>query len=227
MNINISKKQRVGIVVFIAILIGIASFIYFTNRPNTNGDEIHTNRTLVENPPKEEVVSVSKDKSEPIYSTKMIKAYVCGYVVSPGVYEVSGGDRLVDLVSRAGGLTKDADPKGINLALEVKDQGYYRIPGVNEISSGQIENGATATSKDSALSTSGGIKSESKGETININTADKEQLKTLPRVGDAISQRIIDYREKEGNFKSIEDIKEVSGIGDKMFENLKDKITVE
>ncbi|MEG0372079.1 MAG: ComEA family DNA-binding protein, partial [Clostridium sp.] len=157
-----------------------------------------------------------------------IKAYICGYVANPGVYTLNQGDRLDDLLRLAGGFTKEADPRGVNLAYLVKDQDYFRILSINETKDsidnkpGDLSVNSMAGNKINTSSSE-----DSKDVKININTASKEQLKELPRIGDSMSQRIIDYREKEGGFKTLDDIKEVSGIGEKMFENIKDKITVE
>ncbi|MDO6355361.1 ComEA family DNA-binding protein [Caloramator sp. CAR-1] len=137
---------------------------------------------------------------------KEIKVYICGEVKKPGVYTLIEGERLYKLIDIAGGFTDKAAKENLNLAMKLKDEDYIFVPSIE----GLLNNsqGKTISSK------------------ININTATLEELKTLPRVGDAIAQRIIEYREKNGPFRDIKDIKNVSGIGDKMFENIKDKITV-
>ncbi|MCX7903573.1 MAG: ComEA family DNA-binding protein [Caloramator sp.] len=136
---------------------------------------------------------------------KEIKVYICGEVKKPGVYTLLEGDRLYNLIDIAGGFTDKAAKENLNLAMKLKDEDYILVPSIESTSNNQIKN------------------SNSK---ININTASIEELKTLPRIGDAIAQRIIEYREKNGPFRDIKDIKNVSGIGDKMFENIKEKITV-
>lgn len=144
-----------------------------------------------------------------------IQVYICGEVKKSGVYKLKKDARLVDLIQTAGGFTKDADVEGVNLAIKLKDEDYIKIPSKN------LSNlGDTVSNKNNVVLN----KSESKK--ININTATKEELKTLPRIGEALAQRIIDYRDKNGGFKSIDDIKKVKGIGEKMFENIKDLISI-
>ena len=212
MNIKITKKQKIGIGIFLLILILVCSIIYFKNKSSLPDDEIKKNRVLVEETEKDNS-EIKKDDIE----SSTVKAYICGFVKNPGVYTLKKGDRLEDLVKLSGGFTDEADSKSINLASVVKDQDYFRILSKDEVAS-------------SGIVVQNNIPQNPQGEEeekININTATKEELKTLPRIGDALSDRIIDHRTNKGNFKSIEDLKDVSGIGDKMLENIKDKIKVE
>ncbi|KRQ86007.1 ComE operon protein 1 [Caloramator mitchellensis] len=135
---------------------------------------------------------------------KDIKVYICGEVIKPGVYSLKDGERLYKLIELSGGFTENAAKENLNLAMKLKDEDYIFVPNKNV----QVTNNANNSDK------------------INLNTANIEELKKLPRIGDALAQRIIDFREKNGPFKDIKDIKNVSGIGDKMFESIKDKITV-
>lgn len=139
------------------------------------------------------------------------KAYITGEIRDPGVYIVSEDDRLEDLINMAGGLTENANDKNLNLALKIEDQMKVYIPNINE----DIEN-----LEDDSINLSG-----DSNELVNINTADKNELMTLPNVGEKRAEAIINYR-KDHRFESIEDIKNVTGIGDKFFESLKDLITV-
>lgn len=225
MDIKITRKQKIGVAIFLFIILIITSIIYFKNKSELPKDEIKKNRVLVqENINK--VTSVKQEKEVKDNTSKLIKAYICGYVSKPGVYSLKEGDRLDDLVKISGGFTKEADQYSVNLAYQVKDQDYFRILSKDETKdNANVKNNNTFE----AVSTNNTeINSENKeSKKININTATKEELKELPRIGDALSQRIIDYREKDGGFKVVEDIKEVGGIGDKMFENIKDKIFVE
>lgn len=134
-----------------------------------------------------------------------------GCVYNPGVYKVKAGTRLFEVIEKAGGLTDDADIDSINRAEEVYDGQKLIIYSVDS----DNEYGDLAVSP----------QQDSDGR-ININTADSSLLQEIPGVGPTTAQKIIDYRESNGKYKSIEDIKNVSGIGDKTFENLKDYITV-
>lgn len=137
---------------------------------------------------------------------------ICGAVMNPGVVKLLEGDRVINAVEKAGGLTEKADIKRINLAKKVSDGEKIIILEIGEVS----ENIETQVSNIS-------YKSDNK---VNINTASKGELKNLNGIGDVLADRIIEYRESNNNFKSIEEIKEVKGIGEKKFEEIKDDIKI-
>lgn len=143
---------------------------------------------------------------------KKISVYVSGQVKNISVVELedTGNLRLVDAVNLAGGLTDLADTEAINLAENLTDGQHIHIPTKEFFL--QAQNFSSAASTQSDL--------------VNINTADAERLATLKGIGPALSQRIIEYREQNGAFKSIDEIKNVRGIGEKKFAAFKDKITV-
>lgn len=147
----------------------------------------------------------------------MIYVDVGGEVKDPSVVELPDGSRVTDAITAAGGLTEQADLTDINRAAFVSDGEKIYIPSqVSELeddglSAGEGGGGGTAKSSDGR---------------ININTADSTQLQELTGVGPATAEKIIDYRKQNGRFQSIEDIKNVSGIGDKTYEKLKDHIKV-
>jgi competence protein ComEA len=143
--------------------------------------------------------------------------YVTGAVAHPDVYLLSAGSIVRDALVAAGGATADADLNRINLAQQVYDQQQIYVPRFGE------ENPPLPSPPASLTNTSGNVQATGK---VNINTATAEELDTLPGIGPAIAQRIIEYRLTNGPFQSIEEIKNVSGIGDKLFEKLKDLITV-
>lgn len=191
---DLTRREKIGILVFSLILIFILSFSYYKNK-NTSKIEVLNEKTISKE-------SDAENKNE-------IKVYITGEVKKPGVYTLKNGDRAEKAVELAGGFTEYADKNSINLAMKLKDEDYIRVDSIHST--------ASVNQNSSSINLS---------NKININTADKEQLKTLPRIGDSLAERIIDYRNKNGTFKRIEDIKKVSGIGDKMFENIKDKISV-
>lgn len=143
-----------------------------------------------------------------------IYIYITGQVKKPGVYEVDKGSRLFHVVDMAGGLTKKAHKQGINLAEKVEDGQSIHIPSKsnNKISS------------DSAGAENVSVKSDG---LININTATIDELKQLPGIGESKAMAILSYRDDSGLFSSIEDIKNVSGIGDSTFANIRDLITID
>ena len=137
-----------------------------------------------------------------------------GAVNEPMVAELEEGSRVEDAIKAAGGLTEDADVSGINRAAFVEDGEKIFVPSlIAEDADGQQSG------------TSSGAAYYSDGK-ININTADSPELQELDGIGPVTAEKIIDYREENGRFDTIEDIKNVSGIGDKTFEKLKDDIRV-
>ena len=140
---------------------------------------------------------------------KKISVYVSGQVKNIAVVELedNGNLRFVDAVNKAGGLTDLADAGAVNLAEPLTDGQHIHIP-TKEISL-QAQNISSAASSD----------------LVNINTADAERLETLKGIGPALAQRIIEYREQNGAFKSVDEIKNVRGIGQKKFDAFKDKIS--
>ncbi|MDO4482718.1 MAG: helix-hairpin-helix domain-containing protein [Bacillota bacterium] len=146
-----------------------------------------------------------------------------GAVTYPGIVRLEEGGRVYEAVEKAGGLLDTADTKYVNLADFVRDGSIIYIPfeGENEASSGGTgENaGAAGTSVSSGASGTGGT-------LVNINTADSSILVTLPGIGEAYAQAIIDYRNTSGFFQKPEDIMNVSGIGESKYEKIKDLICV-
>ena len=138
-----------------------------------------------------------------------------GAVVKPGIYQVNGNMRVLNVVELAGGFLKEADDKQINLSERVSDQMVIYIPKEGE----HLE--------EIAINQQGSKADTDKSETlINLNTATIEELKQLNGVGDKKAENIIRHREEKGSFKVIDELKEVDGIGEKTFENLKSFITV-
>lgn len=153
--------------------------------------------------------------------------YVCGEVRSPGVYCMKEGQRIFEAVEQAGGFTEQAVREYLNLADQVSDGMKVFVPNSDQVQSGQIfqenffsgNSGKEYPSGENAGSSALSVK-------VNLNTASKEELMTLRGIGSARAEDIIHYREENGRFQKIEDIKKVSGIKDAAFEKIKDQITV-
>lgn len=145
-----------------------------------------------------------------------MKVHITGEVLNPGVYEIKENDRLEDLIAMAGGFKEGADIDMVNLALRLEDQMKIYIPSLGERKEEELSNV-------SGLADLG--EAQGNNTKININTAGKEELMTLPNIGEKRAEAIIEYR-KTKRFEKIEDIKNVSGIGDKFFEAMKDLIIV-
>ena len=156
----------------------------------------------------------SSPTAENALPVKEITIYVTGAVNKPGLVKVAEGARAADAINACGGLLPIADSEKINLAQNLKDGQQLKVP-EKERSNSNVDKSKADMSKN------GGS-----GEMVNINTADEKALDTLPGIGPAMAKRIIEYRETEGLFQSIEDIKKIRGIGDAKFEKLKDKICI-
>lgn len=142
---------------------------------------------------------------------------VKGAVHQPGVYKAVKGERVIDLIDRAGGLTTEAAEKMVNFALHVADEMVIYIPTKEE----ELE-GAPPTVTAIAGDGFGGVASD----LVNINKAEETELQTLTGIGPAKAIAIIEYRNTNGAFQTIDELKQVSGIGDKTFEKLRDQICV-
>lgn len=150
----------------------------------------------------------------------IIKVDLKGAVQKPGVYTAQEGERVIDLINRAGGFLDDADQTKINLSQKVADEMVIYVPKVGE-DSNVMEQVASFFQPQQS-----GNEASSDGK-VNINQADSTLLQTLPGIGPSKAEAIIEYRETNGPFKMIEDIMNISGIGEKTFEKLKNSITVQ
>ena len=154
---------------------------------------------------------------------EMVVIHITGEVKKPGVVKLKQGTRIEDVISAAGGLTENADISNVNLAYVVEDGTKIRIPSSDEENNDE-QYITTDSGKDIVVSNEN---NESPNNIfVNINTATQTELEQLPGIGASIATRIIDYRSKNGKFKSIEDIKNVTGIGDSKYEKIKDNIKV-
>ena len=160
-------------------------------------------------------------------SAQSIVVYICGAVAQPGVYDLEAGARVADLLKRAGGATAKADLSAVNLAAKLSDGQQVVVPkrgagGVAAVAASGSATGSTAGSAGTGA-TGGG----SATAIVNLNTATSDELDALQGVGPATAQKIIDYRTTNGPFKTIEELKNVSGIGDAKFAALKPYVTVQ
>ena len=159
---------------------------------------------------------VKKDENN--ITNKEITVYVSGEVNKPGIVTLNEGDRLATAVEMVGGTTDKADLNGINMAIKVQDEMHYIIPKIGDVVK---NNNSEIVSNDNTNQAEA-----SKTSQININTATIEELDTLPGVGEATANKIVNHRSENGEFKSIEEVKNVNGIGDKKFEEIKNLICV-
>lgn len=196
----IKDKQKLKMVA-LPVIVGVAILFFWFNG-NQDPIEVASAEANLniqnENPSNENATS------------SLIYVDISGEVNLPGVYEVKEGTRLFQVIDMAGGLTKEANIDSLNRAEEVYD-GEKIIVGDNNYSESNQNNYSSGISNDGR---------------VNINIANLSELETLPNIGPAKAQNIIDYRESNGKFQSIDDILNVNGIGSKTFDSLKDLICV-
>ena len=162
-------------------------------------------------------------------SEEKIIVEIKGEVKKPNVYELKNGSRIYELIEEAGGPTDEADLSNINRALYLSDGQCIVIKNINDVESEEanLNEFLNAEVTNSISTNSSGDKGEkNESSVININTASKETLMTLNGIGESKAQAIIDYRDEIGGFKSVDDITNVSGIGEKTLEKIKDKISI-
>ena len=150
-----------------------------------------------------------------------MEVYICGAVKSPGVYELPEGSIVDDALKLAGGTLPEAERDYINLAARLSDGDMIYFPYASESDAeADVHTGRTDSK------TAAGNGNRETDDKVDINTASKEELMTLPGIGESKASAIVDYREKGGPFSDIEDIKKVNGIGEKLFDRIKDLIRV-
>ena len=202
--------------VLLGALLVLGGIYYFYVSDSATTSPVNT-LSLEERVPEDEkeIGSIQSDKQPELPEKIMVD--VKGQIKQPGVYQANTGERVIDVISRAGGLTDKADQGMVNFAEHVKDEMIIYIPAKGEtgISSPITSSGNPGLSV--------GSQKEAK---ININKADETELQNLPGIGPAKAAAIIEYRNTSGPFKAVEDLKSISGIGDKTFEKLKDLIAI-
>lgn len=211
-----SSKEIIKTSILILIVVGtiIISFIFYKKETEEfiYYDE-NTITVLNENTTQNEAFVESKENT-----ASSIKVYVTGEVNNPGVKELEEGARIEDAINSAGGLTVYADISKVNLAYMLEDGQKLYIPNKDD----QIEEYITTENDDGVVESQG----EKNNVKVNINKADVQELTELPGVGESLASRIVSYRNENGKFKSIEDLKNVSGIGEKKYESIKEYVVV-
>lgn len=217
---KLNKNKIIIIVIIIICIFGIYYFFikeedYLEN--NSNFNILISNE---ENSTKEQNLLKTKDNDR----ENKITIYITGAIKKEGVYEIDENSRIADCIEIAGGLNEDADINNINLAYILCDGMKIHIPRKNENVNEIQDNTKQYISTES--SNKENEKTNTKNTKVNINTATQTELETLPGIGPSTALKIIEYRKENGKFKSIEDIKNVSGIGDSKFNKVKDFIKV-
>ena len=210
-----NKKKIIVTIFFILIVIGLVYYFVFYH------DEVLDD------------IVTSEDDTVEVTSVDDIYVDIKGHISKPGVYSFKSNDnaRIIDLINKAGGLTKDADTSTINLSKKVEDEMTVIIYSKSEISNytktvddlkSKLEICEAKIKNNACIKVNNAKESSGK---VNINEASQEELTTIPGIGEAKANAIIEYR-KNNKFNSIEDIKNVEGIGENLFANIKESITV-
>lgn len=213
-----NNTQKVILIILIALICGIIAYAVMSNNSEYEEQDI-LEQNIIEN----KIENKIEDKIENEKSKIVI--HITGQVKNPGLVYLDEGARIADAIKEAGGSTKDAALDKVNLAYVLEDGQKIYIPNKNEkiseiqyIITDSGENVLKDTGKESNVK--GGIKK------VNINSANQEELETLPGVGPALAVRIIEYRNSNGKFEKVEDVQNVKGIGDSKFTNIKEHICI-
>ncbi len=229
---NLSQKQKIIVGIFACIVIIIA--FVFLYRFYNDGEDINfgienDNINSVQSQ-EDDTGSEKQSKIGILDSKKTVAVHIVGEVNSPGVVTLNEGARIIDAINAAGGSTEEADLSKINLAYIVEDGTQVYIPSIRDMTTvqeGRQNSFIREDAGDDIISTNASNEeSNRQNGKVNINIASVEKLQTLPGIGQSTAQKIIEYRNQNGKFKSEEDLKNVAGIGESKYNNLKDKITV-
>lgn len=226
------KKQIILCILGLVLLLVVASiFIYKNFTAKDKKDE-----NIVLNTKKD----IKKDEEEEKTSDVYYQVDIKGEVINPGIYTVKEGSRVIDVIRLAGDLTEVADTSVLNLSKKVKDEMVIIVYSFDEVESftetkeqEEIEQEAcknqNGIENDACIEDSTNITSSNSvviSGKISLNTATLDELMMLPGIGEAKAEAIIKYREEVGAFQNIEELKEVNGIGDAIFDDIKESITI-
>ena len=223
MSENLNKKQKLIIILILIIMLFFILYYIYTVLGKIPNDDLIDNEAGIDNELNafDTDDNIDLEENTLVSSTKeTILVHVSGQVKKNTVVELDSGSRIKDAIESAGGLTKEADLTHINLAYILEDGEKIYIPKKGEKIE-EEEVGVVGLGADTSVLPSS---SSTKSSKININKATQTELESIPGVGPSTAQKIIDYREENGKFTSVEDIKNVSGIGNAKYEKMKDYI---
>lgn len=208
------KDKKVIATIIVLTILFISSIILYGKNNNKVFSDKYMQNIFVDSDEQISDNSISNMETlvtnEEKLDVSMIFVEIKGEVLIPDVYELQEGSIVKDLIEKAGGLTSEANITNINRAKKLQNHELVIISNIND------ENNNTVFNE--VIIESNGL--------ININLADINELKKITGIGDVKAQSIIEYREKNGGFKSVDEIKNVDGIGEKTFEKIKEKITL-
>ena len=209
-----------------AVVLAAGAFFYWQQKPQPADNSALLSHTKLQSSSQSAASRQTGASSASSAASGKVVCDISGAVKEEGVYTLKSGSRLQDLIDAAGGLTSRAQIKAINRSLLLQDQDKVYIPYKGEKTAAAPTAGMASNAAASSSSSSPGPAASSAAGKVNLNTATAADLQKLNGIGEKKAEQIIAYREQKGGFKSIDELKEVSGIGDKTFDVLKDQITV-
>ena len=240
---NIKKNKIIYIFICIIIVILCVIILFFLDKKDASSEDYNYLEIS------EESINSNTTEDNNTEVQNNIYIHIMGEVKNPGVVIAKEGDRIKDIIEKAGGTTEKADLKNINLAYKVEDGQKINIPNIDENKSENVlqekddeknksttnntnnenaknVNHITKSSGTNVIVDGNNNEAESKSSKVNINTATQTELETLNGIGPSTASKIIKYRNERGKFKKIEDIKNVSGIGEAKFKKIEADIVV-
>lgn len=203
---KLTKKGKIFIGIIVIIIL-IISYYFYSQK--TEEDIYYLNNLDSNETEKKEIKTEKKE----------IIVHIAGCIAKPGIVKLEENSRICDAIDLAGGITEEADISKINLAYPLEDGMKIYIPNINEkevnIENEYLTQETTTQEINSTIN-----------KKININSANKSEIETIPGIGSITAQKIIDYRKENGKFKKIEDIKNISGIGENKFKKIKEYICI-
>jgi len=203
---SLDRRELVGLLVVALLIVGGAVLWYVRSFPASVAVQASVDRGG------EGGMALTTPSPTPT----TIIVHVAGWVRRPGVYELRQGDRVIDAIRMAGGGKRGADLTAVNLAALLTDGQQIMV----------FKKGAAVGAGAGQTGGAPGVGSGGAAPLVNLNTATLEQLESLPGIGPALAQRILDHRQEHGPFRSVDDLLNVSGIGEKRLEDLRSKVTV-
>lgn len=240
---NIKKNKIIYIFICIIIVILCVIILFFLDKKDASSEDYN----YLEISEESKNSNTTEDNNTEVQNN--IYIHIMGEVKNPGVVIAKEGDRIKDIIEKAGGTTEKADLKNINLAYKVEDGQKINIPNIDENKNENVlqekdyeknksttnntnnknaknVNHITKSSGTNVIVDGNNNDAESKSSKVNINTATQTELETLNGIGTSTASKIIKYRNEKGKFKKIEDIKNVSGIGEAKFKKIEADIVV-
>lgn len=221
MNDSWLDRNRNVVFIALALLAAVGAAVFYVRQPSQEPIAIIPAQETATPAP------TATPLPPPTFTPAPVRIYITGAVQNSDVYFLPAGSIVKDVIEAAGGFAPNANRDGINLALELQDQQQIHVPIEGEDNPPPpIQGGSDNPKANESQQSPGQVQPASDG-VINLNTATLDQLDTLPGIGPAIAKRIIEYRDSIGGFTTVDQITQVSGIGEATFAKIKEQITIE